>query len=397
MSILRQEVNNAKREYFAARAVSNMLENNPGEAESFFRDSFLSHEILFFAAEIMKQRDFDYESSLLKLIEKTRGVEMRERMKLGYLGGNAVNLLYQYKGKLPEYDWRNLVLDGAILPDADLSGKDFSGTSLQYANLDNVNFTGSNFSQCNLTEVRIEETTPVQSISYDIHLFFYDREGRELKLKSTIEIAPNIKLIKASPDYLLLNEENGRQSRLALVDLNKQSVVKSYVCSPFTLCDQLDNHAFIIFNKDEELQIIDITSQGNPNIVVPTEEKVSCIATCKCRELEDQYLLGLGLYNGAVQVWQIYINNWEIKKLLAQTMHANKQPVKDISFIDENRIVSGGLDKIIKLLTFNQKGKSIGEPKELKMALQCRGMKIAGMIREQEQKKFREFIDKVSQ
>lgn len=59
------------REYFVARAVCNMLENDLEEAGEFFKSCFLSHEMLFFAGEIMKHRHFDYESNLLKLIDKT--------------------------------------------------------------------------------------------------------------------------------------------------------------------------------------------------------------------------------------------------------------------------------------------------------------------------------------
>jgi hypothetical protein len=69
---------------------------------------------------------------------------------------------------------------------------------------------------------------------------------------------------------------------------------------------------------------------------------------------------------------------------------------KDICFIDECRIVTGGLDKTIKLLTFNPAGKPIGEPKEFKMTLQCQGMKIDGVIRDQERKRLRESIDKAT-
>lgn len=112
------------REYFVARAVCNLLENKMKEAEEFLTRCFLSYEILFFASEIMKHGDFDYESNLLRLIRKTRNVKKIDKIKLGYLGGNAVNLLYQYKGKLPGNDWKNLALDGAILPGADLSEKE---------------------------------------------------------------------------------------------------------------------------------------------------------------------------------------------------------------------------------------------------------------------------------
>jgi hypothetical protein len=70
------------------------------------------------------------------------------------------------------------------------------------------------------------------------------------------------------------------------------------------------------------------------------------------------------------------------------------KPVKDICFIDECRIVSGGLDKTIKLLTFNTDGQPVGDPKEFKMTLQCQGMKVDGVIRDKERKRLQELIDK---
>jgi hypothetical protein len=44
------------REYFVARAVCNMIQNDLEEAEEFFKSCFLSYEMLFFAGEIMKHR-----------------------------------------------------------------------------------------------------------------------------------------------------------------------------------------------------------------------------------------------------------------------------------------------------------------------------------------------------
>ncbi|MGD2091117.1 MAG: NACHT domain-containing protein [Candidatus Aminicenantes bacterium] len=411
------------REYFAARAVCNLLEMDMKEAETFLARCFLNQEILFFASEIMKHRDFDYESTLLDLIRKTRNVEKIDRIKLGHLGGNAVNLLYQYKGKLPGYDWRNLVLDGAILPDADLSGKDFSGTSLQYANLDNINVTNSKFSNCNLTETIIYKTPSIQSIAISLHekilvlyddgiirewnyhefrgttftnlsgsitrkdmklialpgndltvlhdrfLYFYDRNNLNLDLKAAIEIKPNFRLIKATRNYLLLNEEDGKQNRLLLVDLNKEAIIKSFICEPFTLCDHLDDYALVIFNQAEELQLIDLTPGKRTPLVIPAGQKVACISTCKCGQLAGQYLIGLGLYNGTVQVWQSQVDQWKCEKILDQLLHEPGKPVKDICFIDECRIVSGGLDKTIKLLKFDPDGEQVGEPKEFKMTL----------------------------
>lgn len=49
----------------------------------------------------------------------------------------------------------------------------------------------------------------------------------------------------------------------------------------------------------------------------------------------------------------------------------------------------------IKLLTFNQEGQTVVEPKEFKMTLQCQGMNIDGVIREKiERKRLQEFIEK---
>jgi WD40 repeat protein len=348
-------------------------------------------------------------------------------------------------------------LDGAILPNADLSGRDFSYTSLQYANLDNVNFTGSDFSYCNLTDVRIEETTSVQSISvtpggtiialyydgvirewehnrlqgqkstnlylgikgneiklfvqpgndltilHDRFIYFCDKVGNELKRKATIEIDSNINLIKATKDSLLLKkkiwdllkEDILEQDQLLLVDLNKQAVVKSFTSSPFTLCDNLDNHAFVIVNKNSEFQIIDITTKRRKKRIISIGERIACLATRQCRDLEGQYLLGLGLFNGSVQIWQINVHDWECKKLSELSLH--KLPVKDIDFIDENCVVSGGLDTTIKMFTLNHERKLVGEPKEFKMTLQCCGMKIKGVVRDIEQKRLQELINKAVQ
>ncbi|HLP46191.1 MAG TPA: NACHT domain-containing protein, partial [Candidatus Kapabacteria bacterium] len=79
------------REYFVARAVCNMVEKKLEEAEKFLTGCVLSHEIVFFAGEIMKNKskDCDYEKHLLKLIEKTRNVENIKRMDLKHLGSNA--------------------------------------------------------------------------------------------------------------------------------------------------------------------------------------------------------------------------------------------------------------------------------------------------------------------
>jgi WD40 repeat protein len=235
------------------------------------------------------------------------------------------------------------------------------------------------------------------TLLHDRYLYFYDRNNCNLDLKAAIEIKPNIRLIKATRDYLLLNEQDGKQNRLFLLDLKKEAIVKSFICLSFTLCDHLDDCALVILNQNEELQLIDITPGKRTPLIIPTGQKVTCITTCKCGQLPGQYLIGLGLYTGAVQVWQIQVKQWKSEKLLDQPLHEKGKPVKDICFIDECHIVSGGLDKTIKLLTFAPDGQPVDEPKEFKMTLQCQGMKINGVIRENiEGKKLKELIDKAT-
>lgn len=235
------------------------------------------------------------------------------------------------------------------------------------------------------------------TVLHDRFLYFYDRNDLNLDLKAAIEIKPNIRLIKATRDYLLLNEQDVKQNRLFLLDLNKEAIVKSLISLPFTLCDHLDDCALVIFNQNEELQLIDITPGKRTPLIIPTGQKVACISTCKCGQSQGQYLLGLGLYNGAVQVWQIQVNQWKCEKILDQLLHEPGKPVKDICFIDECRIVTGGLDKTIKLLTFAPDGQPVEDPIEFKMTLQCQGMKIDGVIREKiEGKKLKELIDKAT-
>jgi len=435
------------REYFTARAVCNMLQHDLEEGSEFLTQSFLNYEILFFAGEIMKHTDFNFEANLLDLVHRTKNFTIKNKVQLGYLGGNAVNLLYKYKGRLPGNDWSHLLLDGAILPGADLARKNFSHTSLQCANLDNVDFTQSDFTNCDLSEVRIEETTPVQSIAIspgenilalyhegiirewtckeasgrcgttlpgnitgkeikklvalpgndltlldDRYLYFYDRTENELKQRAKIEIRQDIDTLKISRATILLNDRRDNQNRLLLIDLDRYTIIKSFYTTPFTLCDHLGTDAFVIANEVEDVRIIDLSENKRPPLLLPVKIKVTCLSVWQCAGRDGQYLVGLGLYNGIVQIWEIDCKNRHSQKLLEHGLHKFKQPVKDIVFLDENHIVSGGLDKTIAMLAFNEVGNIVGTPREFKMTLQCQGMKIEGVQREIERNRLKELI-----
>ena len=72
---------------------------------------------------------------------------------------------------------------------------------------------------------------------------------------------------------------------------------------------------------------------------------------------------------------------------------AHDKAVKDIVFLDSYRIASGGFDRKIQLLSIQQ-DESLKWEQELKMKMQCRGMKIEGVEREKvERLKLQEFIN----
>jgi Leucine-rich repeat (LRR) protein/Flp pilus assembly protein TadD len=438
------------REYFVARGVCKMLKNNLKEAKQFLKNHSLNHEIVFFASEIMKKDDFEYEENLLNLIRTTKNLNNMEKLNIGYLGCNAVNLLYRYKGSLPGTDWSNLILDGANLSEADLSGKDFFNSSLQYANLDNVNFKNANFSNCNLTGVRLEETSEIESIgispgrnvyvSYidgvirewvyeqvhtpyskilykdkklrNIQIFalpgndmtilagqylaYYDNVDNQLLRKSIFAIKFEVKLIKPSLDALLLLEMKDSQNILHLVNLKEQEVIKSIGIPLSIHYNHLDDRAFIIYDDKIGIQLIDLSSKKRENLPIQLQkgEYITCLNTHRCRHLPGQYRLGVGQKNGAIQIWDINLDEWEASLLFKEKFH--EKTIKDIAFIDEERIIFGGFDKKLSLISINQKGELKCEPQELKIAMQCQGMQINGIVREEERSLLEKLIAKAS-
>ena len=361
---------------------------------------------------------------------------------MGYLGCNALNLLYQYKGKLPGCDWSNMILDYANLSEANLSGKNFSCSSLRYSILYNVNLKNADFTNCDLTEAQIAETTPVQSITVSLdgniyasysdgiirewiyqrvrvprainlykdekwkeikiianpgnnmaivfnnRLFFYDRKVDKLHQKAVIEMRSNLKLVKASINYLLIFEDD--KKLLHLINLETQERIEFLITFPFTCCDNLDDKSLVICNEETGLKIFDLTPQKRQNIeiLIPRETKITCLTSCSIKKSSDEYFIGVGQYNGNVQLWRVILSKWKIEKLLEIRSH--EKIVKDIAFIDDERIISGGFDKKLQLLKFSHNGQIKSEVRELKIYLQCQGIKVDGVVRDMERKKLEE-------
>jgi hypothetical protein len=398
----------------------------------------------------MKNSGFDYTSNLVQLIQATKFSNKDQKFKVGHLGSNAANLLYQYKETLPHDDWSYLVLDGVDFSGADLSGKNFSHTSFHYANLDNVNFTNADFSYCDFTGVRLEEASPVQAIAvsedeniyalyedgvirewkykrvrtpYPVNLeeiqtpnhvrliaqpgndvslvgnqnlIFYDKENKRLKQRARIDIKSTLKPLNASSNRLLLIEEKDNKKILQLVDLEKQAIVKSMSIRYSNLCDHLGTMAFIIYNNlTQGLYIVDATLQRRETILLAHSDDITSLATCQCKSSLDQYRLALGQADGSVLIFQIDLCQWEVTQILQY--HYHERTVNDITFVDENRVLSSGFDKKIVLVQVSKKENGQPKPIEFKLHLQCKGMKINGIKPDEKRQLLEELILKASQ
>ena len=64
--------------------------------------------------------------------------------------------------------------------------------------------------------------------------------------------------------------------------------------------------------------------------------------------------------------------------------------------IDEEKVIFNGFDKKLSLISINQKGELKCDPQELKIAMQCQGMQINGVVREEERLLLEKLIAKAS-
>ncbi|MDQ1355562.1 MAG: hypothetical protein QG657_5872, partial [Acidobacteriota bacterium] len=426
------------REYFVARAICKMVEQNPDQAKQFLRSCCLSYEIIFFSSKMMKKNTgFDYTENLWQLIQETKYLKDKEKLKVGYLGSNAANLLFQYKGTIPKEDWSDLVLDLVDFSGADLSGKNFSHTSFHYAKLDNVNFTNANFTGCDFTGVKLEEASPVRAVAVSRHkniyalyddgvirewkqdrvriaphsinlgkmetandirliaqpgndltlvannqLMFYDKEisdteDAKVTPRARIDIKPVLKPINATNETFLLSEEEGNWYSLQLINLENQSIIQSVSVKAFTLCADVGNKGFIIYDRNDGLQAAVPGFEIPKTIIQPDTANITCLATWPLKKSDGQWRLAFGQENGTVTIIDIDLSTWEPIEVVKYPGH--EKAVRYITFINESQIVSGGIDRKILLtkLDGNEIDKSAST--EFKLHLQCKGMKIDGI------------------
>ncbi len=145
-------------EYFVAQALVRALHRDHEMARKLLSSVILRPEIADFAALLVsKAKDPAKVAQTLREFARSA----RRGSKAGYLGGNAITLVYRSQPKPANHRWAGLDLCYADLSGADLAGADFTGSLLRYATLDNADLSGADLTRCDLTGVRLEETAPV--------------------------------------------------------------------------------------------------------------------------------------------------------------------------------------------------------------------------------------------
>ena len=448
------------KEYFVALGVCRMLREDIERAESFLKNCYLNYEIIYFAGQYMNKNNApEYEQTLLKLIRLTRKKSNSvDDTQMSTLGCNTVNLLYRYKKELPGNDWAELILDNAIISEADLSGKNFSGSSLRYANLDNTILENADFRNSDLTGVMLEETEEIKAILVPntsgrlyaiygdgiirewridlphvphpknlyqmdiqnvdaltmlefpegyINFFrnndfqFFQKEeditGNKLAVLSEFNIKPQQNILSLKENSFLLREKGSENDRVLLIDTQNMALVKTIDFVPFTFYDNLGFDGFLHYNENSGLKLIDMPFEGGRDFLVKESQEVTCITAFTCDE--NTYLIGWGQKNGFIHVSKIINSNhhWRYKHILEYKSHEGM--VRDIKFINGEKVVSGGTDKKLCILEFDRDKENQERfvTKELQLQIRCKGMKIKGLKSDHEYEVLNSLLKKESQ
>lgn len=436
------------REYFVAKGICRALQEDTETARSILTEMPVNHEVIYFAAELMKKKNLRvFEDNLIGLINLTRKTKKSKN-----LGGNAVTLLFQLKGELPGGDWSELNLDYADLCGANLSKKNFFGTSLRFTNLDSVNLEGADFRQCDLTGTRIEETAPVLAlvvhpssdriiVAYgngDIRewsiiqkqrrksrtigknrngtinwlgiltgsdlcavtneeIIFYNFENNDELLEiSRFRKKSEYKQVTAKKNTLLLvSKEEQQSSNVLLVSLQKQRIINSVKQREILLCDNLDQKTFVLFEEKASLRIVRELGGQLKTMATFKVNEVKSLCTFCCKK-DSRYLLGCGQRNGEILVWEINILRDKCQCDLLLKRHAHDGMVSVVAFLDDSRILSGGFDRRVSVLMFGTDVERIEGIQEqvLDSTIRCKGMKIDGVKGDREQEMLRRLISK---
>jgi WD40 repeat protein len=230
-------------------------------------------------------------------------------------------------------------------------------------------------------------------------LIYYDyQDGEQLIQRSRFRIKPQYRQVTAKKNILTILSETGVNKNIVLlIDLVELEIADSLEFENVSLCDNLDLQAIVITGGKSSLRVEGLdTAKAAESLTLPAHEVTSfCVHTCKA---DERYLLACGQRDGKVLVWQIeYLEDkWQSNLLLKKQVHEGI--VSSLCFLDDFRIISGGVDRKISILGFGEDSTGLQGTVEqdLCLTLRCQGLKIDNVQGPREKKMLEKLVKKAT-
>lgn len=429
------------REYFFARALVRRLgSENQDPARRILESTRLPPEISHFAAELLRRGSDP--ASLARLTGFVRSAALG--LDSVYQGGNAISLLYAALGALPAYDWSDLRLDYAQLSGADLTEFRFAGSSLRDANLDNANLTGVDFTNANLEGVRLEETARVSAATVladqrivaayedgtlrgwhsqpngtvtshtiatldhpverlyptprgrlvaigDGRFSLLDPTGKRLSLRSTFGTKSRFRpSVPGQKSTLFLEEISGGRTRIVWSDPKTTQVLDHRDEAMVTSYAQADGRAYAIASE-ESVRLVLHSDRDIHREWLLAHSRVSCLDLHVRRD--GDVLLAVGRHDGTVTVERLSASDPDTPPALLWQRDLHTGTVTTIALSDDERLITGGADRVIHDVRTGLGGFGAAEPQvqDLHLTLRCKGVKFDGVRTAREQERLRQY------
>ncbi|MEW2386395.1 pentapeptide repeat-containing protein [Micromonospora sp. NPDC047707] len=416
-------------EYFVACALVRALRDNHELARTVLDDLPPLPEIVHFAASMIRElRDRASVWGVLESFTRSATVSIRSK----YLGGHAVTLLHISGGIVPKADCSRLRLDYANLDGVDLSGARLVDTSLRDANLDNANLENADLTGADLEGVRLEETSSVVGLTAlgndQIAAAYDDRSIRAWRRKpggqwssrivgsanhniERIQMTPGGRLLVSggsvlsvfslsSPEWICDNrfptkpplrppvagvstalyEQELPGGRTQVVWMHLQTLTAHYIEAadePAVCYAQLDNRAFAVASESSVRLTTPVEGRPDFTTVELGLRNVNCIDMRTSPD--DSILLACGHRDGvltlAASKSNYLVERWRVRRHDAM--------VNSIVFADDDNIISGGIDRSVRVTPIATGEAPEGDP-IMRLTLRCAGVRYDGVRTERE-------------
>lgn len=217
-----------------------------------------------------------------------------------------------------------------------------------------------------------------------------------------VPINPIYKLVCPSTEDLVVVQDMDEETqtsgltqlklRIMLFDLEQSTTFQILTINSVSHCISLSREALLLNDQVEGLRVLRLANEET--FLQFPEIKATCLSSFCVSPLV--HLIACGEHNGSVHVWLVDLRQPTItaRKILGQQIHDG--PVTAITFLDDLRVASGGVDRAIVITRINSDADTlIGKiERRLHFTLRCKGMQIRGLTGAEEQRRLQELITK---